>query len=132
MKNPINNYQLDLVEKEIPRFGRGFALAVVIIMVTVAIIIIGLVQGIGKTVDYANARVVYMAATAKAIESVGSGNYQVPVQKDLLSLIGEDINSGATIQVVDENRDAVIDYVVYTKNGLVTKYIPGDVAVTKE
>ncbi|MGV8906430.1 MAG: hypothetical protein ACOH15_07515 [Acetobacterium sp.] len=131
MKNPIKNYQFAPVEKEIPRFGRGFALAVVIIMVTVIIIIVGLVQGIGKTVDYVNARVVYMAATAKAIEFIATDDYQVPVQKDLLSLIGEDINSGATIQVVDENKDATIDYIVYTKNGLVTRYIPGDIVVTK-
>ena len=132
MKNPIKNYQYAPVEKEISRFGKGFALAVVIILVTVTIIIAGLVQGFRQTTYYANARVVYLAAAAKAIESMGSGHYEVPVQKDLLSLIGEDVNAGATIQVVDENRDATIDYIVYTKNGLVTKYIPGDVAVTKE
>lgn len=132
MKNPIKNYQYAPVEKEIPRFGKGFALAIVIILVTVTIIIAGLVQGFRQTTYYANARVVYLAAAAKAIESMGSGHYEVPVQKDLLSLIGEDVNAGATIQVVDENRDATIDYIVYTKNGLVTKYIPGDVAVTKE
>lgn len=132
MKNTINNYQYDPVEKEIPRFGRGFALAVIILLTVVIVIIAGLVQGISKTVDYANARVVYMAATAKAIESMGTGHYQVPVQKDLLSLIGEEINAGATILVVDENRDGTIDYIVYTKNGLVTKYMPGNIVVTSE
>jgi len=132
MKIPIQNYKSDPVEKEIPRFGRGFALAVIILLTVVIIIIAGLVQGFRQTTYYANARVVYLAATAKAIESMGSGNYQVPVQKDLLSLIGEEINAGATIQVVDENRDAVIDYIVYTKNGLITKYIPGDIVVTSE
>lgn len=132
MKNTIQNYQSDPVAKDIPGFGRGFALAVIILLVVAIVIIAGLVQGFRQTTYYANARVVYMAATAKAIESMGSGHYQVPVQKDLLSLIGEDINSGATIQVVDENQDAAIDYIVYTKNGLVTKYIPGDIVVTSE
>lgn len=130
--NPIKNYQYVPVEKEIPRFGRGFALAVIILLGVVMIIIAGLVQGLRQTTYYANARVVYMAAAAKAIESMGSGHYQVPVQKDLFSLIGEEIDAQATIQVVDENRDGTIDYIVYSKNGLVTKYIPGDVVVTSK
>ena len=132
MKIPIKNYQYAPVEKEIPKFGRGFALAVIILLVVVIVIIAGLVQGFRQTTYYANARVVYLAATAKAIESMASGHYEVPVQEDLISLIGEEINAGATIQVVDENRDATIDYIVYTKNGLVTKYIPGDIVVTSE
>ncbi|KNZ43122.1 hypothetical protein [Acetobacterium bakii] len=130
--NPIKNYEYAPVEKEIPGFSRGFALAVVIILGAVVIIITGLVQGFNQTADYASARVVYLAATAKAIEFTSSGSYAVPVQNDLLPLIGEEINADATISVVDENQDAFIDYIVYTRNGLVTKYIPGDVVVTAE
>jgi len=130
--NPIKNYEYTPAEKQIPGFGRGFALAVIIILSAVIVIIAGLVQGFNQTTDYASARVVYLAATAKAIEFTASGSYAVPVQNDLLPLIGEEINTDATISVVDENQDATIDYIVYSRNGLVTKYIPGDIVVTAE
>lgn len=130
--NPIKNYPYAPVEKEIPSFGRGFALAVVIILVAVIVIIAGLVQGFRQTTYYASARMVYLAAGYVAMESMASGHYHVPVQEDLRGLLGEEINEEAIITVVDENQDATIDYIVFVKNGLVTRYMPGNIVVTSE
>lgn len=129
--NPISKYRFPPENNEPVTFDRGFSLAVIIILLFAAIIIGGLVASFWKTTDAANAKLVYLAAQAKAIE-FAAADYRVPVQADLLELIGTEANQDAVIQVVDENRDAVIDYIVYKRNGLVTSYAPGAMAVTKD
>lgn len=129
--NPIKNYQFSQKGHELIGFSRGFSLAVAIILLFAALIIGGLIMNFRTTANAANAQLVYMAARAKAIEFQASGNYHVPIQADLIELIGEDVNQEAIIKVVDENRDAVIDYIVYTKNGLVTRYSPAELAAEK-
>lgn len=129
--NPISQYRFPPGKNEPAAFGRGFALAVIIILLFAAIIIGGLVASFWKTTDAANAKLVYLAAQTKALE-FAAADYRVPVQADLLELIGTEANQDAVIQVVDENRDAVIDYIVYQRNGLVTSYAPGAMAVTKD
>ncbi len=74
----------------------------------------------------------YLAAQAKAIEFAAYGNYHVPTQVDLIDYIGAEVNRDAVITVVDENRDAIIDAIVYTRSGLVTRYSPGNREVEKE
>lgn len=130
--NPISQYQFPPENNQPVAFDRGFSLAVVIILAFAVIIIGGLVFSFQKTTDAASARLVYLAARAKAIEFAASGNYRVPVQADLLELIGAEVNQNASITVVDENRDATIDYIVYRRGGLVTTYSPGDLEAERE
>ena len=130
--NPIKNYQSEPTGNQSSGFSRGFSLAAVSILVIAALVASGMMLSYRHTTYSANARLVYLAATAKAIEFEASGHYHIPVQSDLVSLIGADVNDGAVIQVVDENRDATIDYIVYTKNGLITKYSPGNASASKE
>lgn len=130
--NPISQYQSPPQDNQPVAFERGFSLAVVIILLFVAIIIGGLVASFHQSVDAANARLVYLAAQAKAIESAASGHYRVPVQADLLDYIGVEANQDAIITVVDENRDATIDYIIYCRDGRVTSYAPGNLDVEKE
>lgn len=130
--HPIKDYQYPPENREIAGFNSGFSLAVVIILVFAALIIGGLVISFQKTTDAANARLVYLAATAKAIEYEASGHYRVPVQADLAELIGEEVNRDAVIEVVDANGDAAIDYIVYTRGGLVTRYMPGKTEIATE
>lgn len=129
--NPISQYQFPPENNEPVAFDRGFSLAVIIILLFAVIIIGGLVISFQKTTDAANAKLVYLAAQAKAIE-FAAADYRVPVQADLLDLIGTEVNQNAVIQVVDENRDATIDYIVYQRGGLVTTYAPGAMEVTKD
>lgn len=130
--NPISQYQFPPENNQPVAFDRGFSLAVVIILAFAVMIIGGLVFSFQKTTDAANARLVYLAARAKAIEFAASGNYRVPVQADLLELIGAEVNQNVSITVVDENRDATIDYIVYRRGGLVTTYSPGDLEAERE
>lgn len=130
--NPISQYQFPPENNQPVAFDRGFSLAVVIILAFVVIIIGGLVFSFQKTTDAASAKLVYLAARAKAIEFAASGNYRVPVQADLLELIGAEVNQNASITVVDQNRDATIDYIVYRRGGLVTTYSPGDLEAERE
>lgn len=130
--NPISQYQFPPENNQPVAFDRGFSLAVVIILAFAVIIIGGLVFSFQKTTDAASARLVYLAARAKAIEFAATGNYRVPVQADLLELIGAEVNQNASITVVDENRDATIDYIVYRRGGLVTTYSPGDLEAERE
>jgi len=130
--NPISQYQFPPENNQPVAFDRGFSLAVVIILAFAVMIIGGLVISFQKTTDAASAKLVYLAARAKAIEFAASGNYRVPVQADLLELIGAEVNQNASITVVDENRDATIDYIVYRRGGLVTTYSPGDLEAERE
>lgn len=130
--NPISQYQFPPENNQPVAFDRGFSLAVVIILAFAVIIIGGLVFSFQKTTDAASARLVYLAARAKAIEFAATGNYRVPVQADLLELIGAEVNQNVSITVVDENRDATIDYIVYRRGGLVTTYSPGDLEAERE
>ena len=130
--NPIRQYQSPPQDKQPAAFERGFSLAVVIILAFAAIIIGSLVVSFHQSLDAANARLVYLAAQARAIESVASGHYQVPAQADLLDYIGAEVNQDAVITVVDENRDATIDYIVYRRGGRVTSYAPGNLEAEKE
>ncbi len=130
--NPISQYQFPPENNEPVAFGRGFSLTVMIILLFVALIIGGLIFSFQKTTDAASAKLVYLAARAKAIEFAASGNYRVPVQADLLELIGAEVNQNVSITVVDENRDATIDYIVYRRGGLVTTYSPGDLEAERE
>jgi len=130
--NPISQYQFPPENNQPVAFDRGFSLAVVIILAFAVMIIGGLVFSFQKTTDAASAKLVYLAARAKAIEFAASGNYRVPVQADLLELIGAEVNQNASITVVDENRDATIDYIVYRRGGLVTTYSPGDLEAERE
>lgn len=130
--NPINQYQFPPENNEPIGFSRGFSLVVIIILLFVVGIIGSLVFTFQKTTDAANAKLTYLAAQAKAIEFAAVSNYQVPVQADLIDLIGEEANHAAVITVVDENRDASIDYIVYRRGGLVTTYSPGELEVTKD
>lgn len=129
--NLISQYQSPLENNEPVAFDRGFSLAVIIILLFAVIIIGGLVTSFWKTTDAANAKLVYLAAQAKAIE-FAAADYRVPVQADLLELIGTEANQDAIITVVDENRDATIDYIIYRRNGLVTSYAPGAMTVTSD
>ncbi|MBC3889253.1 hypothetical protein GH810_13105 [Acetobacterium paludosum] len=129
--NPIKNYQYAPRDNQPVGFSRGFALAVVSLLLVVALVVGGLVFSSRNSTYAANAQLVYMAATAKAIEFEAAGHYHVPVQADLVALIGDDVNQGAVIQVVDENNDAIIDYIIYSKSGLTTKYSPGKTAAAK-
>lgn len=124
--NPISQYQFPPKNNEPAAFGRGFSLTVIIIMLFAAVIIGGLVASFQKTSNAANAKLTYLAARAKAIEFEAMGDYRVPVQADLIELIGEEINQDAEIQVVDENQDATIDYIVYIREGWATRYSPGE------
>lgn len=130
--NPISSYQFPPENNEPVTFERGFSLAVIIMLLFVVMIIGGLVVSFYKTTDAANAKLVYLAAQAKAIEFEASGDYRVPVQADLLDYIGTEVNHDAVITVVDENRDAVIDYIIYRRSGLVTSYAPGNLEAEKE
>lgn len=130
--NPIKNYQSAPTGNQPSGFSRGFSLAAVSILVIAALAASGMAFSYRHTTNAANARLVYLAATAKAIEFEASGHYHIPVQSDLISLIGADVDAGAVIQVVDQNNDATIDYIVYQKNGLITKYSPGKMNVSKE
>jgi type II secretory pathway pseudopilin PulG len=130
--NPISQYQFPPEKNEPVAFGRGFSLAVMIILAFAALIIGGLIFSFQKTTDAANARLVYLAAQARAIEFAASDSYHVPVQADLLDYIGPEVNQEAVITVVDENRDAIIDAIIYTRSGLVTRYSPGNLEAEKE
>ncbi|MDP2843273.1 MAG: hypothetical protein Q8O06_06520 [Acetobacterium sp.] len=130
--NPISQYQFPPENNQPVAFDRGFSLAVVIILAFAVMIIGGLAFSFQKTTDAGSAKLVYLAARAKAIEFAASGNYRVPVQADLLELIGAEVNQNASITVVDENRDATIDYIVYRRGGLVTTYSPGDLEAERE
>lgn len=129
---PIKNYQFAPSSNEPVGFSRGFPLAVTVILFFVVVIVGGLLLSIQNTTDAANARLVYLAAQAKAIEFTASGNYHVPTQADLIDYIGAEVNQDAVITVVDENRDAIIDAIVYTRSGLVTRYSPGNLEAEKE
>ena len=113
--NPIRQYQSPPQDNQPVAFERGFSLAVVIILAFAAIIIGGLVASFHQSLDAANARLVYLAA-----------------QANLLDYIGAEVNQDAIITVVDENRDAAIDYIVYRHSGRVSSYAPGNLQVTKE
>ncbi|URN84607.1 hypothetical protein [Acetobacterium wieringae] len=130
--NPIAKYQFPPAKNELVAFDRGFPLAAVSILFFVVVIIAGLVLSSQHSTDAANARLVYLAAQARAIESAATGHYQVPVQADLLDYIGVEVNQDAIITVVDENRDATIDHIIYRRGGRVTSYAPGNLEVTKE
>ena len=130
--NPIKNYQSAPTDNQPAGFSRGFSLAAVLILVIAALVVTGMAFSYRHTTNAANARLVYLAATAKAIEFEASGHYHIPVQSELVSLIGADVNDGAVIQVVDQNNDATIDYIVYQKDGLITKYSPGEIDASKE
>lgn len=129
--NPIRQYQSPPRDNQPVTFERGFSLAVVIILAFAAIIIGGLVASFHQSLDAANARLVYLAAQARAIEFAAT-DYRVPVQADLLDYIGVEANQDAIITVVDENRDATIDYIIYCRDGRVTSYAPGNLDVEKE
>jgi len=129
--NPIKNFQYAPRDNQPAGFSRGFALAVVSLLLVVALVVGGLVFTSHNSTYAANARLVYLAATTKAVEFEASGHYRVPVQADLVSLIGEEVNAGAVIQVVDENNDVTIDYIIYSKSGLTTKYSPGKTVAVK-
>ena len=124
--HPIKDYESAASGNEPMAFSRGFVLTVTLILVVVMVIIAGLVTLFRQTTNAANAKLVYQAARARAIEFAAGGNYRVPVQADLLELIGEEVNQDAVITVVDENRDATIDYIVYTRGGWATRYSPGE------
>ena len=129
--HPIKDYQFASSSNDPIGFSRGFVLTVVLILVVVMLIIAGLVTVFRHTTNAANAKLVYLAARAKAIELQALGNYRVPVQADLLELIGAEINQDAVITVVDENRDATIDYIVYIRAGWATRYSPGETIATE-
>jgi hypothetical protein len=84
-----------------------------------------------NTDEVGPARLVYLAACAKATEFQATGNYRIPVQSDLVDLVGEEVNRDAVIKVVDEQEDAKIDYIIYIRGGLETRYSPGETVVTK-
>ncbi|WKY47927.1 hypothetical protein Q5O24_00960 [Eubacteriaceae bacterium ES3] len=128
----IRKYHKPPEENEPASFSVGFPLAVTIILIFMVVVIIGLVNSINKTTNAAAARVIYLAAQAKAIEFSVDGNYHVPVQEDLINLIGQDINQNAQIEVIDENFDAKIDYIIYHKKRWVTTYSPGQLDTKKE
>lgn len=130
--DPIKNYQFTPSGNELFQFNRGFPLAVVVILLFAALIIGGLILSIKNTTYAANARLVYVAAQVKAVEFEASGYYHVPVQADLIDLIGKEVNQDAVITVVDENQDVTIDYIVYTRGGLVTRYSPGELTAVTE
>jgi hypothetical protein len=119
-------------EKEVIAFGQGFPLAVTIILVFFMIAVVSLVASFYKTNNAAAARLVYLAAQAKAIEFAATGNYRVPDQADLSDLIGQKIDQNALIEIVDDNKDANIDYIIYRKNGWVSTYSPGQLETEKE
>lgn len=123
---PIKDYQFASSTNEPIGFSRGFVLTVVLILLVAALIIGGLVTTFRQATFAANAKLVYLAARTKAIEFQALGHYHVPVQADLIDLIGDVVNQDAVIQVVDENQDATIDYIIYIRNGLATKYSPGE------
>lgn len=123
---PIKDYQFASSSNQPIGFSRGFVLTVVLILMVVMLIISGLITVFRHTTNAANAKLAYLAARAKAIEFEALGNYQVPVQADLIELIGAEICQDAEIQVVDENRDATIDYIVYNREGWATRYSPGE------
>lgn len=129
--NPIRNYKYDQKNKKAVGFDRGFPLSVLILLGFIGIGIMGLLTGIRQTTDYANARLAYLAARTKAIESMGTEHYKVPNQEDIRALIGEEANENAVIEIIDENRDGNIDYILYMKNNLKTKYKPGETEVEK-
>lgn len=124
--HPIKDYESVASGNEPMAFSRGFVLTVTLILVVVMVIIAGLVTAFRHTTNAANAKLVYLAARARAIEFAAGGIYRVPVQADLLELIGEEVNQDAVITVVDENRDATIDYIVYIRAGWATRYSPGE------
>ncbi|MCG2731366.1 MAG: hypothetical protein L6276_13975 [Acetobacterium sp.] len=130
--DPIKNYQFTPSGNEPFRFSRGFPLAVVIILLFVASIMGGLILNIQNTTYAANTRLVYLAAQAKAVEFEASDHYHVPAQSDLIDLIGKEVNRDAVITVVDANQDATIDYIIYTRGGLITRYSPGELDAAKE
>lgn len=130
--HPIKEYQYYPTSNQPVTFSRGFPLAVTGILFFVIVIISGLALSIQHTTYAANARLVYLAAQAKAIEFAASGSYHVPVQRELIDYIGAEVNQDALIIVVDENQDAAIDYIVYTRGGMVTRYSPGELDAAKE
>lgn len=129
--HPIKDYKYASSNNEPIGFSRGFVLTVVLILVVAMLIISGLVTAFSYTTNAANAKLTYLAARAKAIEFEALGDYRVPVQADLIELIGEEINQDAVIQVVDENQDATIDYIVYIRDGWATRYSPGETIATR-
>jgi len=129
--HPIKDYELASSNNEPIGFSRGFVLTVVLILVVVILIISGLVTALRHTTNAANAKLVYLAARAKAIEFKALGDYRVPVQADLVDLIGQEINREAEIRVIDDNRDATIDYIVYSRDGWETRYSPGETISSK-
>ncbi|OFV70162.1 hypothetical protein [Acetobacterium wieringae] len=128
---PIKDYEFASADPEPIGFSRGFVLTVVLILLVVMLIIAGLVTIFRQTTNAANAKLVYLAARARAIEFQAGGHYRVPVQADLIDLIGAEISQEAKIQVVDENRDATIDYIIYSRNGWATRYSPGETSAVK-
>lgn len=130
--NQIRHDQKPPEENEAAVFSDGFPLAVTIVLIFMIIVIAGLVVSYQKTTNAASARLVYMAARTKAIEFTATGDYRVPQQADLIDLIGETVNQDAVIEVIDEDLDANIDYIIYHKDGWVTTYSPGDLKAEKE
>lgn len=126
-----HNNQTALDEKASNSFNQGFPLAVTLILIFVMIGVANLLVAFNKTNNAASARLVYLAAQDKAIEFAATGNYRVPVQADLLDVIGQKISQNARIEIVDENRDANIDYVIYDRGGWVTTYSPGQLETEK-
>lgn len=124
--HPIKDYQSAATNNEPIGFSCGFVLTVVLILLVVMLIIAGLVTVFRQTSNAANAKLTYLAARAKAIEFQALSHYRVPVQADLIDLIGAEINRDAVITVVDENQDATIDYIVYSRDGWATRYSPGE------
>lgn len=97
--NQFEAVQTNYIGNEPHRSRPGFALAVTIILLFLGLIIFCFARSYHQITDAADARLVYLAATAKAIELKGLGNYRVPVQSVLIEYIGEDVNQDAVIQV---------------------------------
>lgn len=129
--NPFDEYQSGPFGNETRRSRSGFALAVVVILLFLVGITVGMIVSFRNSDDTGNARLVYLAACAKATELRATGNYRIPVQSDLTELVGEEVNRNAVIKVVDEQADAKIEYIIYIRNGLETRYSPGETVVTK-
>lgn len=102
--NPFEVDQQDYTGNEPRRSRSGFTLAVLIILLFLGFIIFGFLRSYVQITDAANAKLFFMVAVAKAMEFEATGNYHVPEQRDLINLIGEDINQDAVIHVVDEEK----------------------------
>ncbi len=126
---PIRDYKSLPRDQTPPRFTEGFPLAVIIILVFFFLMLSIALFLLGKTTDYGNARVVYLAANARAMEFYASGHYRVPTQEDLISNTVASVLENANITIADEDMNGTVDYIVYTRDGRITKYMPGEQTV---